>query len=97
LDSIVSVRGGEFGDNWETPGIWDKIASAQNSKDFGMEPVPEDPSINDSMSSMINFGIIMILTMNRTIKQLKTAVVKTASTLQTQVQDWVQHPNQPMR
>jgi len=43
VTGIVSVRGGEFGDDWETPGIWDNIASAQNSKDFEMEPVPEDP------------------------------------------------------
>ena len=56
LDSVVSVRGEiNNSEDCETPGIWDNIASVQNSDDFGVEPGPEHPSINDSVSSIIKF------------------------------------------
>ena len=60
MDSIVGVGRGEAEEDCEMLGMWDNVASVQNSKDFGLEPVPicqEEPSINDSVSSMINFNI----------------------------------------
>ena len=47
------------------------IASVRNSDELGMEPGPEHPSINDSMSSIIKFEKKKnedLLTINRTIK-----------------------------
>ena len=52
LDNIVSVRG-EIDEDCKTHGIWDNVASVQNSDDFGVELGPEHLSINDSMSSKI--------------------------------------------
>jgi hypothetical protein len=83
----------EFGEDCEMPGMWDNIASVRNPEDFGVEPVPimQEPSINDSVSSMINFDrfTYILRRMNRTIKRLKAAVeMKTVGTLRSQVQEW---------
>lgn len=61
-DGVVSVRGEEVDKDCETPGMWDNVASVRNSEDFGAKTGLEypGPSINDSVSLMINFGIMKI-------------------------------------
>jgi len=60
LDGMVVVGGEKVSEDNGMPGMRDNVASVRNSQDFGVEPVPimqEEPSINDSVSSMIKFDI----------------------------------------
>ena len=81
---MVSVGREDIGENGE---MRDDFASGQNSVGFEVEPVPItqelEPSINDSVSAIISFGLMikiyLLHPINRTIKPLNAAVKMKAS------------------